>query len=67
MNICVSIGHGKSAKGGALGENYQEFQIEADKQEGYKMLEAIFFNLLNLIGLYGKAILVLLSKVFDQI
>lgn len=38
MNICVSIGHGKSAKGGydsgALDENYQEFQIEADKQEG---------------------------------
>lgn len=37
MNICVSIGHEKSAKGGydsgALG-NYQEFQIEADKQEG---------------------------------
>ena len=37
MNICISIGHGKSAKGGydsgALGGNYQEFQIEADKQE----------------------------------
>lgn len=31
MNICVSIGHGKSAKGGydsgALGGNYQEFKI----------------------------------------
>lgn len=30
-------GHGKSAKGGydsgALGGNYQEFKIEADKQE----------------------------------
>lgn len=38
MNICISIGHGKSAKGGydsgALDGNYQEFQIEADKQEG---------------------------------
>ena len=31
------------------------------------MLEAIFFNLLNLIGLYGKAILVFLSKMFGQI
>ena len=31
------------------------------------MLEAIFFNLLNLIGLYGKAILVFLSNVFGQI
>ena len=31
------------------------------------MLEAIFFNLLNLIGLYGKAILVLLSEMFGQI
>lgn len=31
MNICISIGHGKSAKGGydsgALGGNYQEFKI----------------------------------------
>ncbi len=31
MNICVSIGHGKSAKGGydsgALGGNYQEFKL----------------------------------------
>lgn len=31
MNICISIGHGKSAKGGydsgALGGNYQEFMI----------------------------------------
>ena len=37
MNICVSIGHGKSAKGGydsGVGGDYQEFQIEADKQEG---------------------------------
>lgn len=38
MNICISIGHGKSAKGGydsdTLGGNHQEFQIEADKQEG---------------------------------
>lgn len=31
------------------------------------MLEAILFNLLNLIGLYGRAIFELLSKVFDQI
>ena len=31
------------------------------------MLEAILFNLLNLIGLYGKAILVFLSKIFGQI
>ena len=38
MNICISIGHGKSVKGGydsgTLGGNHQEFQIEADKQEG---------------------------------
>lgn len=38
MNICISIGHGKSAKSGydsgTLGGNHQEFQIEADKQEG---------------------------------
>lgn len=31
MNVCISIGHGKSAKGGydsgALGGNYQEFKI----------------------------------------
>ena len=31
MNICISIGHGKSAKGGydsgALGGGYQEFKI----------------------------------------
>lgn len=36
MNICVSIGHGKSANGGydsGAGGNHQEFQIEADKQE----------------------------------
>lgn len=31
------------------------------------MLEAVLFNLLNLIGLYGKAILVFLSKMFGQI
>ena len=35
MNICISIGHGKSAKGGcnsgALGGNYQEFKIEINK------------------------------------
>jgi hypothetical protein len=31
------------------------------------MLEAILFNLLNLIGLYGRAIFELLSKVFSQI
>lgn len=31
------------------------------------MLEAIFFNLLNLIGLYGKAMLVFLLKAFEQI
>lgn len=31
------------------------------------MLEAILFNLLNLVGLYGKAILVFLSKMFGQI
>lgn len=31
------------------------------------MLEAILFNLLNLIGLYGKAILVFISKMFGQI
>lgn len=31
------------------------------------MLEAILFNLLNLVGLYGKAILVFLSKIFGQI
>lgn len=34
MNICVSIGHGKSAKGGydsgALGGNYQEFKISRE-------------------------------------
>lgn len=34
MDICISIGHEKSTKGGALGGNYQEFQIDADKQEG---------------------------------
>ncbi len=31
MKICISIGHGKSARGGydsgALGGNYQEFKI----------------------------------------
>ena len=31
MNICISIGHGKSAKGGydsgALGVGYQKFKI----------------------------------------
>jgi hypothetical protein len=31
------------------------------------MLEAVLFNLLNLIGLYGKAILVFLSKILGQI
>lgn len=31
------------------------------------MLEAILFNLLNLIELYGKAMFVLLSKMFGQI
>lgn len=31
------------------------------------MLEAILFNLLNLIGLYGEAILVFLLKMFGQI
>lgn len=31
------------------------------------MLEAILFNLLNLVGLYGKAILVFISKMFGQI
>lgn len=34
MNICISIGHGKSAKGGydsgALGGNYQEFKISRE-------------------------------------
>ena len=34
MNICISIGHGKSAKGGydsgALGGNYQEFKIASE-------------------------------------
>lgn len=30
------------------------------------MLEAILFNLLNLVGLYGKAILVFISKMFGQ-
>ena len=34
MNICVLIGHGKSAKGGALGGNYQEFKIKIGKWEG---------------------------------
>jgi hypothetical protein len=31
------------------------------------MLEAILFNLLNLIGLYSEAIMVLLFKIFGQI
>lgn len=31
------------------------------------MLEAVLFNLLNLIGLYGKAIIVFLLKIFDKI
>ena len=38
MKVLISIGHGKSVKGGdnsgALGGGYQEFWIEADKQEG---------------------------------
>ena len=35
MKVLISIGHGKSAKGGydsgALGGNYQEFKIEINK------------------------------------
>lgn len=31
------------------------------------MLEAILFNLLNLIGLYGEAIMVFLFKILGQI